>query len=405
VVVLMGLGGVASAQTQPDDPWTAPTAPAAAPGDEAAPSTDGVKPMGYIELYDQWNFRQPSNGVTNLRGFDDRHASFTLQNVVLGADWTKGAVHGRIALQVGDAGDTYYEAEPTQGAMGTAPQTSPTEWRHLQEAWVGWKVPCTKLELQGGLFVSAIGPEVPQTKDNWNWSRSDAFFMLPYFHTGVRGVYALDDHWTATLALYNGWNNAIDNNNAPSLHAVISYASGPWSATADYFGGIERAPDAPEGQPWRHTFDAYAQGPIAGKLSFLVHGDAGFERTTFGRSSWATGAAYLKYDITPNVYLAGRGDLFREWRALDATQIFLPTSAFPFDPAIGQIAQTAWVASATATLTWRPMAGLDLRAEYRHDGSSGDVYFGGNVPVDGNGQAVPNRNVQDTVTGGVVAWF
>src|SRR5947208_1433056 len=119
VVVLVCLGRIASAQTA--DPWTATPAPAPAADAAAAPSGDAVKPIGYVELYDQWNFGQPSNGVTNLRGFDDRHASLTLQNAVLGADWTKGPLHGRITLQFGEAGDIYYQAEPTQAASGTAP--------------------------------------------------------------------------------------------------------------------------------------------------------------------------------------------------------------------------------------------------------------------------------------------
>ncbi|MGE5186867.1 MAG: outer membrane beta-barrel protein, partial [Acidobacteriota bacterium] len=354
-------------------------------------------------LYDAWNFREPSNGVTNLRGFDDRHASFTLQNAVVEATWTKGVVSGRIALQVGDEPGAFYAFEPSQAPSGTAPATGPTEWRHIQEAWVAWKLPCYRLELSGGIFLSPIGAETPIVRDAWNWSRSNLFYFLPYYHAGVRAKHDIGDSgWSVTAALYNGWNNAIDDNDSPSIDVIARYEKGDWSGQVQYFGGIERSPDAPEGQPWRHLFDAYVQGPIVDKLSFIVQADAGFELDTISvpgpavvdaTASWSSFAGYLRYDLRKNLFVAARGDFFHANRPDAATPIFLPSGV-------------SWVTSATATAAWRPADGLELRAEYRHDQASENAYFGGTVltdPVTGN--AITNRTVQDTITGGVIAWF
>src|SRR4051812_32111040 len=33
---------------------------------------------GYAEVDYSWNFNQPSNSITNYRGFDNRHNSFTI---------------------------------------------------------------------------------------------------------------------------------------------------------------------------------------------------------------------------------------------------------------------------------------------------------------------------------------
>jgi hypothetical protein len=359
------------------------------PTPEAAPPT--IKVGGYLEVYDQWNFRRPSNGVTNLRAYDVRDSSIALQNAVLDATWTRGAISGRIAFQIGDAGDTYYAAEPAMPAEGSTPATGPNEWRHLQEAWAAWQTPC-KLELAAGLFLSPIGPEALATKDDWNWSRSNLYFALPFYLTGVRVKRALGESgWIGTAAVYNGWNSVIDNNRKPSISVAASYAKDALIAQVLYFGGIERSPGAPEGEPWRHLLDAYVQGSLGGGLSFLVHADGGLERGTLGTSSWAAGAAYLRYDVTTSVYLAARADYVREWRDAAASSMLLPV---------------AWVGATTATAAWRPRDGLDLRLEYRHDQAASEAYFGGTVSSDlASGAAIPNRLAQDTVTAGAIAWF
>lgn len=393
LLVVVCAARTASAQPAPD-PWNAPVPGSPTAGDAAAPAGDSVKLGGYLEMYDAWNFREPSNGVTNLRGFDDRHASLTLQNALIEATWTKGPLTGRIALQAGDEADAFYSFEPRIGAAGSAPSSGPTEWRHIQEAWVAWKVPCSKIELAGGIFLSPIGPEVVAVKDDWNWSRSNLYFLLPYYHSGVRAKLPVaDSGWSLIGAVYNGWNNAIDDNNSPSIDLIAAWQKGDWTAQVQYFGGIQRSPGAPEGQPWRHLGDAYVQGPIVDKLSFIVHGDAGFESTSFGDAEWAAIAGYLKYDVRKNVFVAARGDFFHETRPDGAAPIFLPSGV-------------EWVTSGTATISWRPTDGLDLRAEYRHDSASDDAYFGGTVLTDlTTGNAIANRRAQDTVTGGFIAWF
>ena len=337
----------------------------------------------YVELFYAWNFDEPDDGVTNLRAFDDRHASFVLQNAELEATWTHGAVSGRVALQAGEAPDGYYQAEPAQPATGSAPARGPDEFRHIQEAYFAWATPC-QVELAGGLFLSPIGPETVAEHLVWNWSRSNLFFALPYYHTGVRAKRAIGDTgWTAIAAVYNGWNSAIDDNDSPSLDAIAAYAHGAWSAQLQYFGGVERARGAPEGSPWRHLVDAYIQGPLGGGLTFMVQANGGLERGALGTSSWLAGAAYLKYDVARTVYLAARGDAFREWEPAGAQPIFLPVS---------------WVASGTLTVSWQPSDGLALRLEARHDRAGAAAYFGGAATT-------PNRRAQDTLTAGMTAWF
>jgi len=351
---------------------------AAADPAPAAPP-DAIKLGGYLELFYAYNFDRPRNGVTNLRAFDDRHASFVLQDAVLEGTWTHGPVSGRIALQAGEAPDLYYQGEPVQPATGSAPPRGPDEFRHIQEAYFAWAAP-QSIEVAGGLFLSPIGPETVAEHSVWNWSRSNLFFSLPFYHAGVRLKRPLGDSgWSAIAMIANGWNNTIDNNHVPSVDLIAAYAKGDWLAQVQYFGGVERNPGM-LGEPWRHLGDAYLQGPLAPKLTFLVHADGGFEQGSAGTSSWIGGAGYLKLDLCKVWNVAVRGDYLHEY---GAAPILLPV---------------AWVASGTATLTYAPADGVLFRLEARHDQAAADAYFAGDL-------VTPTRRYQDTVTLGATAWF
>ena len=65
-----------------------------------------------------------------------------------------------------------------------------------------------------------------------------------------------------------------------------------------------------------------------------------------------------------------------------------------------------WVAEGTATLAYQPIDHASVRLEYRHDQAANDAFFGGDVAVDPMTMSfIPNRDMQDTVTLGVTAWF
>jgi hypothetical protein len=350
---------------------------------------------GYAELFYQWNFNEPSNNVTALRGFDNRHNSFTIGNAVLDAAGTLGPVSARIALQVGHTPETYYQAEPFAPGGGGVPSTDKDVWKYLQQAWVAYEIPLGRgLVVDGGIFLSPIGPEGMAVKDQWNWSRSSLFFGLPFYHTGIRLTYDFTDRLLVSLQVYNGWNSVVDNNPEKSLAAQITYSI-PERLTFQflYFTGVERAAGAAEGRPWRHLFDTYLALYPLKWLSLLVHVDGGVEPNTFGTSGWAAAALYARFRPLRWMYIALRGDFFWERAAESATgraaPIFWPVE---------------WVSSATGTVDFRPHDNISLRVEYRHDHAAGEAYFRGGVPIV-LGQPIPTARAQDTLTLGATTWF
>lgn len=367
--------------------------------DAAPPEAVGERcftPVAYVEAYYQWNVRRPENGITDYRGFDNRHDSFTLSNVALGATWDVEDVVGAVVLQVGSTPDTYSLAEPSAPG-GTAANASDREvWKYVQQANVGYRFAIPRpLLVQAGLFLSPIGPEGIAVKDDWNWSRSNLFFGLPFYHTGVRATYGATDAWSVTAAVYNGWNSVVDNNDEKSLSASVGYTGDTLTASALYFVGVERPEGAAEGRAWRHLFDAHATWTPNDWLALLGHADAGFEPNDSGTSWWAAGALAARFHVAEPLYLAARVDAFHETAAASelatAGRIFWPGD---------------WVTSQTATVDVRPHDHVSFRLEVRHDHGDVDMFFRGDVAGDGvTSPYVADDDAQDTVTLGVTAWL
>lgn len=367
---------------------------------EAASAATTPNPFvlgGYAEAFYQWNFNNPSNGITNFRGFDNRHNSFTVSNVALDAQWDYQNLIGRVTLQVGHTPSTYYLAEPSSPGSAGANASGAELWKYVQQAYAGYRFGIGRgLTITGGIFLSPIGPESIAVKDSWNWSRSNLFFGLPFYHAGVRASYALTNEVVITIHSYNGWNSVVDNNDEKSIAAQLTYTRSDVVASFLYFTGVERPRGAAEGRAWRHDFDAHVTWYATPWLSLIAHANGGFEPNNFGVSAWGASALYARFRIIEQLHLAVRGGVFYERVPSNTTgrasPIFWPTP---------------WVSSGTATLDYRPHERVSFRLEYRHDHAGGDMFFGGHVTGDGSIAApfIPNHTSQDTLTLGVTTWL
>lgn len=360
-----------------------------ASGAEAQSSPPNTTPpytlRAYAEASYAFNFNRPANQLNAYRGFDSRHNTFDLENAALDVAWDTANVVGRVALQVGSTGATYYLGEPTREGAGGIATSDSGLLRHIQQANVGYRFPVLAgLLVQGGVFLSPIGPESVVVHDNWNWSRSNLFFGLPFYHAGGRAALSFNDRWILTLGIYNGWNNIVDNNPHKSVQVQLTASISPtltWSGL--YMVGIER-----DGAYARHLFDTYAQWNAMERLSLMLHLDAGFEPSEAGTSTWLAGALYARLTLMEGLYVAARTDLFREHAASNSTDS-LPPIFFP----------TSWVASSTLTLEAKPAERVSFRFEFRHDHAATAIYFGT------SDAALPTARAQNTLTLGATAWF
>jgi hypothetical protein len=360
----------------------------------AAPEATSYKLTGYIEAYYGYNFNRPSNLITAFRGFDNHTNSFTIENAVLDFTGSLGKVSVHIALQDGHTPAAYYSQEPNTPAESGVGASNADLWRLIQQALIAYKA-SDKLMFDAGIFLDPIGPESLAIKDQWNWSRSDLFYALPFYHAGVRAAYAITDKLTGEAFITNGWNDIVNSNPYPCIAGQLTYTTPTLTIAGSYFGGIEPPTGSPEGQPWRHLFDLTGIWKASDDWSFAAQANAGFENNPVGTSSWIDGAAYARYQLSKRFYTAGRVDAAHEHDAENATNT-IPRLFFPADD----------VQSATATLGLQMTGNLTLMLEYRYDHSSTPMFYEGTVLVGGpKNLALANTTFQDTLTLGAVGWF
>lgn len=371
------------------------------PAPAFAQTPPSVRTTGYVQAFYQHNLNQPSNGLTNWRAFDNQHDSITVDNVVLDTTWSAGAVSGRVALQVGRAAEMFGMSELTFGNAGAAVGRSDGDiWKFIQQATVGYRLPVGRgLLVDGGIFLSPIGPEAVSARDNWNWSRSNLFALLPYYHAGVRASYEFASGLTLTGAVVNGWNGITDGNSDKSVIASVSRTTDNVEWSVLYMGGVERPTGSPAGARWRSLLDGVVTVRASRRLQLRAHANFGIEGLPGdGGAWWGAGALYARLEVTPWLFVAGRVDVFHENRGVG------PGGNEPWAPAIFTGAR--WLHSETATVELRPRGNFALRLEYRHDDADEALFFRGAVA--GNGADTPwapNAHTQDTLTAGAIAWF
>lgn len=342
---------------------------AALPGGASAepPSPEPPVEVGVtLDTYYQYRLERPVTAVVPLR-LESAHGGFTLASATLEADLVGAGWRGRLVLAAG--------AIPTAVVAGEA---EPATWRHLREANAGTVVGAG-VTIDGGLFLSPIGPEAIASQDDWNWSRSTPFLALPAYHVGVRATRPLGGGVVAQAWVVNGWNAAEDGNRGKTLLVGATWTRGPASGQVLYVGGVERPTGDPVGAPWRHLLDGYATVVLGRGVDVMVHIDAGREDGRDGGHTWLAGAGYLRVRVAPAVAVSARLDGVREWPGDQAEALLLPVER---------------VAAGTLTATWQLAPGVLLRGEVRHDRTGADGFPG----ADGV------RARQTTLTAALTAW-
>ena len=304
---------------------------------------------GFIDAYYQVNFNHPASRNVNFRAFDGNSKTLALNMMELVLDKAPdpmGGAAGRtgyhVALGYGQAMNIINASEDASSAttglggdFDTVNQ-APGFGQYLKEAYFSYLAPIGKgLQVDVGKFVTPMGAEVIESKDNWNYSRGLLFsYAIPFFHFGARAKYIFNDKYSMTGFLVNGWNNTLDNNSGKTygvsfaltptkkLTITPTYLAGPEAPTGVFgpnaTGGLVNVNDA-----WRQTLDVVVAYNPTAKLSFLLNGDYGrgdrtvtnFESSPFILSPpvwWAGGAGYVKYAIDANDYVAGRYEYFED---------------------------------------------------------------------------------------------
>jgi len=342
-----------SAKVVPAQPDTEAQNNAAAPAQSLLSSEDrksldflrGTTLNLSLDTYYAYNFNHPVGRVNLLRAYDVLSNEFSLNQASVVFDHPPDPAAGqrwggRLDLQFGQATDTL------QGNPSSEPR--PQIYRNIFQAYGTYVIPIGKgVNLDFGKWSSSLGIEGNYSKDQMNYSRSYWFYFLPFYHMGVRASIPLSDRFSVNYWLVNGTNQVEATNGfKDELFGFTAKPAKSVTWTVNYYLGQDHADrvvaasatnpvpvqpgltfvpirPAPDGRT--HIFDSYITWKATPKLTMALEGDYLIQRLwkneAPGQSSAPAhvdgGAAYIQYQVAPNVdvatraeYLSDRGGLF-----------------------------------------------------------------------------------------------
>lgn len=323
---------------------------------------------GSIDAYSGVNFARPGSNLNKLRAFDTQDGGFALNYAEIVLARNTGKFGFRVDAGFGSASDGLFAVDNASVSMDPDTKAYAKALAHVQQAYVTGRF--GKLTIDAGKFVTAHGLEVIETKDNWNYSRSILFnWAIPFFHTGLRATYAVNDKLSVMGCVVNGWNTNLQEGNSMTSACVqaIYKPVAPLSLVVNYIGGREHALGVEE-LTLRHTVDVNATYAVNDKLSVAMNADYGYDAAGDG-VSWAGVAGYGRYQILPNLAAAGRVEYFSD-----------------SDGFMTGMKQSIMEGTATLEVSGKlgPSSVLG-RLEYRHDRSDAE-FFDASMPTSAKSQ-------------------
>jgi hypothetical protein len=337
---------------------------------DAGSTMEDIKSFLGLSVYVQggytYNFKNPDSQENELRVFDHKANSFTLDlgQLVFTKDAPVGGIGYRLKLSAGESAKLIHSS-----GLGSA--DDPFD---LTEAYVDYVAPLGDgLKFRFGKFVTFTGAEVIEAKDNPNYSRALLFnFAIPFTHTGLMVGYTFSGVATTNFYLVNGWDNTDDNNKGKT--AGVSIGLTPVEEVSMLFNALYGPERDNNNSDNRFLFDWVGTIKPVKELSLILNADYATDKHAApdgSNAKWYGIAGIVKYDFDDLFSTAVRGEYFKD---KDGVRTGTPQT----------------LKEITFTPEFRVAKSVIIRPEYRHDWSDKEVFDSG------------TRKSQDTVALGVM---
>jgi len=216
---------------------------------------------------------------------------------------------------------------------------------------------------------------VAESWRNMNYSRGGLYYaMQPFWHTGLRANYVINDKLALNAMVVNGVNTAFEGNKAPTLgvQAVITPNDNLFVA-AGYMTGLTPRDGDDETSPTKNFqdfFDVVATVTV-GNFKVVTNADLNIYRQkgVKDRYNWWGISVAPGYTFTNWLGVAGRVEYLQDSK----NQVF----AMAKDKAGTGFADKVHVLTMTGTLDIKPvpnMSVLIIRPEFRYEVASDYTY-------------------------------
>lgn len=379
----------------------APASPAPPPADPLRGTTVNF----LIDAYYGYNFNAPIGRDNLLRAYDVSSNSFILNQGAVILENAPDVEHGkrfggRFDLQFGQATQTL------QGNPANEPR--PDIYRNIFQLYGTYVFPVGNgLTVDFGKWASSLGIEGNYTKDQMNYSRAYSFSFLPFYHTGARVNYKVNNALALNYWVVNGTQQTEAFNNFKDQFAgltitpartvtwnvnyylgqehpdTVYYPNGPPPGAPANLPAIQGTVFSPIRNPPQgklHIFDSYVNWQATPRLTFALEGDYTIQRLQVNSSPShvSGGAFYSRYQWTPKIAIAGRAEYLS-----DRGGLFSGT--------------TQALKETTFTTEYKFGEGFLARGEWRRDWSNTAYFL--------TSELGRLKKEQNTATLGLIWWF
>ncbi|QCR22429.1 porin [Pontibacter sp. SGAir0037] len=267
---------------------------------------------GYVDAYYQYNLNKPQSGINGGRVFDLYHNSISLGLVQTMLTYTKGKATVVADLTFGPNADL-----GNFGNEGTA--------RFIKQAYLSYAL-TDKLNFTIGQYGTHIGYELIDAPLNFNYSLSYLFGNGPFYHTGAKLDYTVNDKLGLMVGVVNGWDGLMDFNDKKSVTAQMHVTPiEGWDVYLNWIGGDEYNTMSNFGEDegsYTSLFDlttsfnvndAFKVGVNAAYGSFYTGAAEVIADDPWTKdATWGGGALYLNYAISDKFGLGLRSEYFSD---------------------------------------------------------------------------------------------
>jgi hypothetical protein len=313
---MAGLLVYSNAQAQKTDSTTIP-----APAPEAETTKGDFSISGYVDTYYFYNLNDPKSGVNKGRIFDLPHNNFNLGLVQTMITYTYGKSKVVADLVYGpnaDLGNFTNFISPN-------PSVKTSSALAIKQAFISYNL-TDKLAFTIGQYGTHIGYELIDAPLNFNYSLSYLFGNGPFYHTGAKLDYALNDKVGLMLGVVNGWDLLQDMNKGKSITAQVHLTPVEnLQVYANWIGGDEHNGNSSFGAiggSYTSLFDLTTT--LQATEKFKIGLNAAYGRYSSGGATvdetnpwsddatWKGASLYLNYALTDNFGLGLRAERFED---------------------------------------------------------------------------------------------
>jgi hypothetical protein len=354
---------------------------------------------GFVDTTYMYNFNTPNTHTTELRSFDQKDNNFAINAAQVKVDGTAGDAGYTVKLLAGN------DARVISPVDSDSTPNSNRSIFSVEEAFLTYTCPVTKIGVKAGKFVTLEGIEVIESKDNPTISRGTLFGLAePFTHTGLlltRSVGKVD----LGLGVVNGWDLTSDNNAGKTVFGKIGLNFGdPFTLNISGYVGPEQPTDPTglnnvEGNT-RSSLDVTGVTKVNPKLTLNYQWNIGQEKNALVHPFAAPGTVRDTLDswqgvgiqpvltITDKFSIGARAEYF--FNNNGTRLVPLPAAA----PTI-EVAETNFTIAPSFKCTDNTM----FRLEYRYDRSNKKIF-----QKDANPSADPNL-LKDSMSTASAEWI